>query len=198
MYASTLTLERLPQSQAPNSRVDVDVSLGAPRCHCGSHDSVSPSEVAEWSVGAGYPRKGFMLLAGCLVPVRQPPKTQRVIARELCRTAWPPPRTDPTPAAAGPAGRPSHLSMSLMANRFTANAPHMIRLHSKARSAPNRASQWPTCRLPKPAGGYRPIAMGEALRRWVGKVLLQPSTADLMRHYTPEQVGVGTPGGLMQ
>ena len=46
--------------------------------------------------------------------------------------------------------------------------------------------------LRKPDGGVRPIAIGETLRRLVGKVLMNnPSLAKLLRELVPQQCGVG-------
>ena len=49
--------------------------------------------------------------------------------------------------------------------------------------------------LPKPAGGHRPIAVGETLRRVVGKCLAAEAKEDARRHLEPRQLGVGTPAG---
>jgi hypothetical protein len=49
--------------------------------------------------------------------------------------------------------------------------------------------------LPKHDGGHRPIAVGEVLRRLVGKCLASTSREDAQSLLEPIQVGVGTSGG---
>ena len=49
--------------------------------------------------------------------------------------------------------------------------------------------------IPKSSGGLRPIAVGECLRRLVGKCLASSVMEDAQRRLEPVQVGVGTPGG---
>ena len=49
--------------------------------------------------------------------------------------------------------------------------------------------------IPKSSGGLRPIAVGECLRRLVGKCLGSSVMEDAKRRLEPVQVGVGTPGG---
>ena len=49
--------------------------------------------------------------------------------------------------------------------------------------------------LPKAEGGLRPIAVGETLRRVVGKCLLTGVKEDMRSRLEPLQVGVGTPRG---
>ena len=49
--------------------------------------------------------------------------------------------------------------------------------------------------LPKPGGGHRPIAVGEVLRRVVGKCLAAEVRDQAWQYLEPRQVGVGTPAG---
>ena len=49
--------------------------------------------------------------------------------------------------------------------------------------------------LPKEEGDHRPIAVGEVLRRVVGKTLAEASKEDARSLLEPFQVGVGTGGG---
>ena len=49
--------------------------------------------------------------------------------------------------------------------------------------------------LPKPAGGVRPIAVGELLRRLVGKCLMALVRDDARTFFWPAQVGVGVKAG---
>ena len=48
--------------------------------------------------------------------------------------------------------------------------------------------------LSKPAGGVRPIAVGEVLRRLAAKVLTARYQANVVARLAPLQVGVGLPG----
>ena len=47
--------------------------------------------------------------------------------------------------------------------------------------------------VPKPAGGIRPIAVGDTLRRLSAKILLATVEDELKNHFNPDQVGVATP-----
>ena len=49
--------------------------------------------------------------------------------------------------------------------------------------------------LPKPTGGVRPIAVGELLRRLVGKCLMTLVRDEARQYFWPAQVGVGVKGG---
>ena len=49
--------------------------------------------------------------------------------------------------------------------------------------------------LGKPAGGIRPIAVGEILRRLTGKCLMSVVREDARSYFWPVQVGVGVPKG---
>eukprot|EP00435_Cladocopium_sp_Y103_P013268 s4238_g3.t1 len=49
--------------------------------------------------------------------------------------------------------------------------------------------------LPKPCGGVRPIAVGELLRRLVGKCLMTLVRDEARQYFWPSQVGVGVKGG---
>ena len=49
--------------------------------------------------------------------------------------------------------------------------------------------------LPKPAGGLRPIAVGELLRRPTGKCLMQMVRDEARDYFWPAQAGVGFPRG---
>ena len=49
--------------------------------------------------------------------------------------------------------------------------------------------------LPKEEGDLRPIAVGEVLRRLVGKCCANVVNDDMREILEPLQVGVGTPGG---
>ena len=49
--------------------------------------------------------------------------------------------------------------------------------------------------LPKPQGGYRPIAVGEVLRRLSGKCLMRLVRDDAQTYFWTGQVGVAVPGG---
>ena len=42
----------------------------------------------------------------------------------------------------------------------------------------------------KKSGGYRPIAVGETIRRWTAKCVAKKAIADSAEHLTPSQLGV--------
>jgi hypothetical protein len=50
--------------------------------------------------------------------------------------------------------------------------------------------------MPKPKGGIRPIAIGEVLRRIVGKFLCTSVKKEAKTFFHPCQVGVAFPGGI--
>ncbi len=50
--------------------------------------------------------------------------------------------------------------------------------------------------VPKKKGGVRPIAVGEILRRLVGKALCSAAKEDATNYFQPVQVGVGSPLGV--
>ena len=57
---------------------------------------------------------------------------------------------------------------------------------------------WGACNtiaLTKPKGGYRPISMGETLRRLTGKAAIHQLKEDINTHLAPLQWGVGAPRG---
>ena len=47
----------------------------------------------------------------------------------------------------------------------------------------------------KKDGGYRPIAVGETIRRWAAKCLVNKGIEDAADHLAPYQLGVGIKGG---
>eukprot|EP00973_Karenia_brevis_P018974 2601049-Karenia_brevis.AAC.1 len=54
----------------------------------------------------------------------------------------------------------------------------------------------PRTALKKEDGGIRPIAVGETLRRLVGKAFMAHDVVQLRLHkFVPHQLGVGVPGG---
>ena len=61
------------------------------------------------------------------------------------------------------------------------------------------AREWVCCAsltaLSKPDGSLRPIAIGETLRRLVGKALAKDASEDFQAYFEPTQVGVGSKGG---
>lgn len=50
--------------------------------------------------------------------------------------------------------------------------------------------------LPKPAGGVRPLAVGEAWTRLLGRILSKRTTATASRLLAPVQFGIGVKGGV--
>ena len=108
----------------------------------------------------------------------------------------------PAGSAPGPTGlRPAHLKDCL--KRVSSSA--ILRIGMAAfvlgaiRGDLHGGIQQPLCTatlipLKKKDGGIRPIAVGETLRRLVGKVLLQlPEVKQEMQTLKPRQCGVGVP-----
>jgi hypothetical protein len=50
--------------------------------------------------------------------------------------------------------------------------------------------------LPKPTGGVRPLAVGEAWTRLLGRILSKRATGTASRHLAPIQFGIGVKGGV--
>ena len=73
----------------------------------------------------------------------------------------------------------------------------MIGLWIQGRLPPEHAAAWCCASLiplAKKDGGVRPVAIGETVRRLVGKVLLQiPEVQEQASSLRPTQVGVGVP-----
>ena len=105
-------------------------------------------------------------------------------------------------SAPGPSGlRPDHLRESLSTAHADEVAVHLAALcHLLARGeapatlAPHLAGATLHA-LPKPQGGVRPIAIGEVLRRLVGKLLCGSVREAARDQLWPLQVGVGVPSG---
>ena len=99
-------------------------------------------------------------------------------------------------SAPGPTGlRADHLREALL----TAHGDEVVlrllaRGEAPASLAPHLAGGTLHA-LPKPAGGVRPIAVGEVLRRLVGKLLCQSVREAARDHLWPCQLGVGVPAG---
>ena len=108
----------------------------------------------------------------------------------------------PKDSGGGPSGlRPQHLKDALvpgfedeLLRQLSALTNLMARGEAAqdARSAMCGAS---LAALPKEEGDHRPIAVGEVLRRVVGKTLAEASKEDARSLLEPFQVGVGTGGG---
>ena len=105
-------------------------------------------------------------------------------------------------SAPGPSGlRADHLRESLCTAHTDEVATHLAALcyllargEAPATLAPHLAGA--TLRaLPKPQGGVRPIAVGEVLRRLVGKLLCANVRQAARDQLWPLQVGVGVPSG---
>ncbi|CAE7231929.1 unnamed protein product [Symbiodinium natans] len=105
-------------------------------------------------------------------------------------------------SAPGPSGlRPDHLRESLSTAHADEVAVHLAALchllgrgEAPATLAPHLAGATLHA-LPKPQGGVRPIAIGEVLRRLVGKLLCGSVREAARDQLWPLQVGVGVPSG---
>jgi hypothetical protein len=109
----------------------------------------------------------------------------------------------PLGSSAGPSGlRPAHLSECLDSQGGGPLAGTLAKLAEKVLCGlfPQDLMVELGCArliaLPKPNGSYRPIAVGETLRRLVGKVFLDKFGKTVGLGLQPIQVGVGVRGGL--
>ena len=106
----------------------------------------------------------------------------------------------PKGCAPGPTGlRPSHLQDMLKrkggGGLLLASLATLARMWCKGELPEEHGKIWNAANLTplrKPDGGVRPVAVGDTLRRLVGKVLLSTSAArSQVEALTPTQVGVG-------
>ncbi|CAJ1343891.1 unnamed protein product [Effrenium voratum] len=127
---------------------------------------------------------------GAAAPTITPDMVQRAV------------RSFPNGSAGGPTGlKPQHL-LDAQAPGHTDELFRLLALVAKELA---RGSAPPAVRqllsgaslvaLPKQGGGHRPIAVGEVLRRVVGKCLAAEVRDQARQHLEPRQVGVGTPAG---
>jgi hypothetical protein len=104
-------------------------------------------------------------------------------------------------SAGGPSGlRVSHLRDSILSDTDIAKsfAALFERTVSGANHSAELASVLGDCRLialSKPDGGIRPIAIGECIRRFIGKIMVKAFAQVVRSDHEPLQVGVGTPDG---
>mgnify|MGYP002811166483 CR=1 FL=1 len=111
-------------------------------------------------------------------------------------------RSFPRDSAGGPSGlRPQHLRDAMvpgfedeLVRQLSALANMMARGEAPEAARPFLCGATLTA-LPKEDGIQRPVAVGEVLRRLVGKCLAQAVREDARKLFEPLQVGVGTPGG---
>ena len=108
----------------------------------------------------------------------------------------------PAGSAPGPSGlRPQHLleacppgSEHGFLDQLTAVVNLLARGGACRTAAPFVAGA-KLVAIPKPQGGIRPIAIGESLRRLVGKCLMSMVQQDARSYFWPAQVGVAVPAG---
>ena len=104
-------------------------------------------------------------------------------------------------SAGGPSGlRISHLRDAILTDPDIAKrlADLFERLSSGTNQCDELGAVLGDCRLialSKPDGGLRPIAIGETLRRLIGKIIIGKVASDARQDLEPIQVGVGTPNG---
>ena len=111
-------------------------------------------------------------------------------------------RAFPVETAPGPTGlRVQHLRDACVAgggDSFMAQLADVVNLMAQGRApatiAPVLAGAGLVA-LPKPAGGVRPIAVGELLRRLTGKCLMAVVKDEARAFFWPAQVGVAVKGG---
>ena len=108
-------------------------------------------------------------------------------------------RKFPKGSGGGPSGlRPQHLKDALVGgleDEVVKNFADLVNLLVRA-EAPSAIAPWlcgaSLAALPKPQGGHRPVAVGEAWRRLAAKALSSSVVDDLKAHLEPVQLGVGT------
>ncbi|CAJ1387956.1 unnamed protein product, partial [Effrenium voratum] len=105
-------------------------------------------------------------------------------------------------SAPGPSGlRGDHLREALgtaHSDEVVAHLAGVVRLLASGGAPPEVAAHLAggaLLALPKGDGDVRPIAVGETLRRLVGKCLCEAVREDVKAHFCPLQVGVATPLG---
>ena len=111
--------------------------------------------------------------------------------------------TFPTGTAPGPSGlRANHLleaGVPGQADGLFQQLTAVLNLLGQGGGCPEAAGILAGASLvavPKPQGGVRPIAIGEVLRRLVGKCLMSLVKEDAARYFWPTQAGVAVPGGV--
>lgn len=142
-----------------------------------------------------------------LHPAQPPPTTRPLAAQPLAPVLVPEAiaralRSFPADTAAGPSGlRVQHLREACAAGSADALLQQLCGVvsllaqgHACPAVAPSLAGA-SLVALPKPAGGVRPIAVGEILRRLTAKCLMEAVRADARQHFAPAQLGVAIPGG---
>ena len=142
-----------------------------------------------------------------LHPAQPPPTTWPLAAQPLAPVLVPEAiaralRSFPADTAAGPSGlRVQHLREACAAGSADALLQQLCGVvsllaqgHACPAVAPSLAGA-SLVALPKPAGGVRPIAVGEILRRLTAKCLMEAVRADARQHFAPAQLGVAIPGG---
>lgn len=106
-------------------------------------------------------------------------------------------------SAAGPSGlRPEHLKNALNTSahrdEVAEQLQNLVNLLAKGH-APAAVAEYfagaSLVALPKKGGGLRPVAVGETLRRLVGKCLCHEIAGVARERLAPLQVGVAVPGG---
>ena len=108
----------------------------------------------------------------------------------------------PQGSAGGKSGlKPPHLKDALVpgyGDELVRTLTEVTNLLASGKAHPS-AREWICCAsltaLSKPDGSLRPIAIGETLRRLVGKVLAKDASEDFQSFFEPSQVGVGSKGG---
>ncbi len=108
----------------------------------------------------------------------------------------------PQGSAGGKSGlKPQHLKDALVpgyGDEMVRTITEVATLLASGKAHPS-AREWICCAsltaLSKPDGSLRPIAIGETLRRLVGKALAKDASEDFQAYFEPVQVGVGSKWG---
>ena len=190
------TLGRCP----PEERRDLATSLGREgfdkkACTALQSEGLCPfnPETAK-SLEALHPRS----LPPAVTPLQDLPLAPEIVPELVARCL----RAFPAETAPGPTGlRVQHLRDACVAGGTDALLTQLAAVVSLVSQgmAPTTIARVLAgaglVALPKPSGGVRPIAVGELLRRLVGKCLMASVREEARHYFWHSQVGVGVKGG---
>ena len=189
-----------PGPLSPEERRDLATSLGREgfdkkACTALQSEGLCPfnPETAK-SLEALHPRS----LPPAVTPLQDLPLAPEIVPELVARCL----RAFPAETAPGPTGlRVQHLRDACVAGGTDALLTQLAAVVSLVSQGIAPTTIAPVLAgaglvaLPKPSGGVRPIAVGELLRRLVGKCLMASVREEARHYFWPSQVGVGVKGG---